>query len=799
MRAIDRLKLQLSAKKRAEFVSKKSELSGVEIRESLVNKKGYWLFSGFINYLVKLICVYFCIMGTVECYMSAFNVNYARGIVYPAVFAITALYVILQYRPSTMAAGMLLGCMVVRHIFLYYSAVVMSGISAIVNISYEVIREKFMLPEVDGFEEVITNRVLTINTVVICGCIMLIMLFCALIIRHMSAVFVMLVTMTVAGLGMFFGKMPNAGSIIMLLIGWVIILCLKFNYKYNVRFKKNSCDVIVRKNGFCLAQGIDGLAMLQLAIVTAIVVVLTVTAVNTVYPKAEFDNNVVDSEIKKKADLMAKDVMILGFSRYKKYGVTVKISGGQLGNYSNVSPDLMTDLNVKMVPYTTDRMYLRGYVGAKYENNMWLRAEEDFERPRDAYNMTADSIIKSDGPKGNMEITYVDVLGDYRLTPYYTKVSEDTYIANDMIIENAELGQSYDYTFYIDDGMEINIDDDDYYEYVKNNYLEVPKANKDNIAKLLKDKGFSAEDENLDFKISNFFDSEYEYSLNPGLVPWKTDFVNYFLFQNKVGCCAHFASSATLMYRSLGIPARYVEGYVIDYPNLKNATKLEGESVEDWISGITPISEPMSINVNDSGAHAWVEIYKKGRGWVPVEVTPPDYTPEDGQDTEEFSTGLAKLLEGLGGSGKFGELYSNLTSDFAIKLKGVWKKLVIGLVSIFSLYVLGGHLIFSIRRRGKRINKNIVLMYNRLLKMLDYVGVDNITAYRDLGLALKNFGVLNEEETIKFIRYIEKALFSDKSINNTQYQFINECMNRAYKWCFKNMKAHKKLRIIINL
>lgn len=66
----------------------------------------------------------------------------------------------------------------------------------------------------------------------------------------------------------------------------------------------------------------------------------------------------------------------------------------------------------------------------------------------------------------------------------------------------------------------------------------------------------------------------------------------------------HFASAATLMLRTLGIPARYVSGFT--------AELAAGETVE----------------VPDSAAHAWVEIYLDGYGWYPVEVTPSYEGPE---------------------------------------------------------------------------------------------------------------------------------------------------------------------------
>ncbi|UQT49944.1 transglutaminase-like domain-containing protein [Flavonifractor plautii] len=72
----------------------------------------------------------------------------------------------------------------------------------------------------------------------------------------------------------------------------------------------------------------------------------------------------------------------------------------------------------------------------------------------------------------------------------------------------------------------------------------------------------------------------------------------WFLTESHRGYCMHFASAAVLLLRSMGVPARYVSGFVADVP----------------ASG--------RVNVPDSAAHAWVEVYIDGYGWEPVEVTP---------------------------------------------------------------------------------------------------------------------------------------------------------------------------------
>ena len=101
-------------------------------------------------------------------------------------------------------------------------------------------------------------------------------------------------------------------------------------------------------------------------------------------------------------------------------------------------------------------------------------------------------------------------------------------------------------------------------------------------------------------------DPVYTYGVDP-LRNNQTDIVSYFLFDSlsKEGTCQDFASAATLIYRAYDIPARFVTGFICytdeDDPYYKPDTK---------------------IDITQNMAHAWVEIYWEGMGWVPVEVTP---------------------------------------------------------------------------------------------------------------------------------------------------------------------------------
>ncbi len=82
------------------------------------------------------------------------------------------------------------------------------------------------------------------------------------------------------------------------------------------------------------------------------------------------------------------------------------------------------------------------------------------------------------------------------------------------------------------------------------------------------------------------------------------DFVSYVLRSNPRGYSVHYATMATLLMRLCGIPARYVEGYVV--------SPAQAEAMPD---GAT-------LTLQQTNSHAWCEFYLDGVGWLPFDATP---------------------------------------------------------------------------------------------------------------------------------------------------------------------------------
>jgi len=139
--------------------------------------------------------------------------------------------------------------------------------------------------------------------------------------------------------------------------------------------------------------------------------------------------------------------------------------------------------------------------------------------------------------------------------------------------------------------------------------------------------------------------ADFVYTLDTGL-PGR-DAVDEFLFQTRRGYCEHFSSAFTVLMRSADIPARVVTGFTGGYRN--------------------PIGDYWIVRRMD--AHAWVEVWLEGRGWVRVDPTAA-VAPERIYDTLEQRAGADGPELGL--------LRLDGIGDVADWLRRGWNDLVLG-------------------------------------------------------------------------------------------------------------------------
>lgn len=98
-----------------------------------------------------------------------------------------------------------------------------------------------------------------------------------------------------------------------------------------------------------------------------------------------------------------------------------------------------------------------------------------------------------------------------------------------------------------------------------------------------------------------------------------------FLKERPAAHCEVYATCLTLMCRSVGVPARYVQGFVVREQN-----GLGGY----WVS-------------RERDAHAWTEVYLEGIGWVEADATPPTVTEKTESDStwDELVDVVKRMLQ----------------------------------------------------------------------------------------------------------------------------------------------------------
>lgn len=148
---------------------------------------------------------------------------------------------------------------------------------------------------------------------------------------------------------------------------------------------------------------------------------------------------------------------------------------------------------------------------------------------------------------------------------------------------------------------------------LRDQYLHYPLSS--NVQTLALAKKWRAESDSeqayID-KVLAYFASDFFYTLRPGVLGENP--VDDFLWNTKAGFCEHFASAFALLMRAADIPARVATGY------------LGGEynAVDNyWL-------------VRQRDAHAWVEIWQEGEGWILIDPT-ASVAPERIEQGIDFS------------------------------------------------------------------------------------------------------------------------------------------------------------------
>ncbi len=284
------------------------------------------------------------------------------------------------------------------------------------------------------------------------------------------------------------------------------------------------------------------------------------------------------------------------------------------------------------------------------------------------------------------------------------------------------------------------------------------------------------------------------------------DYVTWFLEAEKQGNASAFAATAVLAFREVGVPARYVEGYLLSQANV-DALKEAGQ---------------VTAQMTARDAHAWVEVYIDGVGWTPLEMTPGFY------DKTYAAEQTIEISKEVAGDGSESELSGSLDRSWDDWIPEELRPFAwIGLLLLLVIIALAGYGTIELQRflrvrwRERRFAKAVerataaadsmtlgltevgetevsALLFARLQRALRFapVAFDEARpgAYEKT-ISQEDMGVTSTEYR-RMVELIERERFGGVTLNAHEAALIQDiiCRIEAALWRAAPRRQHLSMR-----
>ena len=199
-----------------------------------------------------------------------------------------------------------------------------------------------------------------------------------------------------------------------------------------------------------------------------------------------------------------------------------------------------------------------------------------------------------------------------------------------------------------------------YREYAREKYLNIDKKYKDYLLEFALEHEITVDEQTYSHisKINEVFSKwkMQDFTMELQAYPKGEDRLMYFIENPDIGGrSGEFATATTLLYRALGVPARYVTGYF--------DINLEKEEIR---------------TVGGLQAHDWVEIYIDGIGWLMVDTSISSAIPPEmsnllfGSPDVDMNNEIGEL-ESIEATLEETTYFENATIDpYKIKIKSIY-------------------------------------------------------------------------------------------------------------------------------
>lgn len=730
--------------------------------------------------LWKAWIVYCIVGGGIGCLLSALETEY-HAVIVQLVIGLACLFLASMFYSrfwENFGYVLLFFLMVITAYTL--RSYINSGFYGVLNDIFEAVSDYFESNAMRSYGERISNRMLAI-TVSMCY----IGVVCSLVInisisRRMQYVFSILAVSICLLLPLYLELEPSLFSVIQLLSGLFLAACVHHSKHYALH--KDNTKYVRTKKGYSYVYSFR--TMMQFGGCLFILIAGICTVLTVIIPKESYHERHPAGALKQQTADTVENLSVVGIAGlFNFYDNVGGLTSGRLGGISSLRLDYETDLTLTFVPAEEERFYLRQFVSKEYVpfGNRWERVPDLTCETEQAVKQAYEAGMPNMG-KGRAVVENVAGLSSVYL-PYYSMDVD----------KSVWEGRSQFYTYYTD----FNIFNEEIIKKLKlpndfSTYLEVPSENEEAVERIIQEAGLdpvSLDEVNVS-KLADYFQEKIPYSYQPGVTPYGKDFVNYFLLENRRGYCAHFASAATLIFRKLGIPARYVEGYAIDPEDITEEGEVLEEPKDQYYEGASDLKQTAAVKVNviDANAHAWVEIWITGKGWQVADVTPAS-------EEEDPSQGLWGMFRRFFGNGMGGAVETETASvtpatTIAKTAENVIQTLfkVLGGVVLMAVLLLVLVMLVRaawriIRNWNKGRNDLLVDYYQRFIhkKGQKIEGLSALLNYDEQVTAMIEQGMLNltGQDRRKLVRILDQAGFGPSEISEQEDRWVRRTLREG--------------------
>ena len=485
-------------------------------------------------------------------------------------------------------------------------------------------------------------------------------------------------------------------------------------------------------------------------------------------------------------------------------------------------------LKVKMAK--SQSYYLKGLVAGDFSQNGWKETDkkklykysdlffwlhkENFYGQTQLFNAKSESNSEIDINK--MTINVLGASSKYIYSPYEYVSDNDELTDKDEIGDENLLSKGLygtrKYEFNVSDNIVTNYSDivenlknngdkptdylknENYYnEFVYKTYLDLTVKQKEILGTYLK-----KDNDNHDSysyaksEILNYLNKNIKYTKKLQGINDYGKFLNEFMEVSKSGNDKDYATATVLMFRYFGIPARYVEGYLITQDDVKD------------------VDDNSTINIPKNNFHCWAEYYQDGVGWIPFE-TIKSYMDLMGTN-DSFTSGLEnetndnrQISQEIDRDNYNGEEPEKEKKDDNDKNESELNYLIWIICSLLAIAIIAAVIyeirLYFIRKNIKQDNNNanankaIMSLFSYLMNA--YFIIDKTNRFKNLEKYeefLKAYESECEEGYLEMMTLYQKARYSNKTCTKEQVNQIKYYCENVRKDIFLKLSKWQKFK-----